>query len=268
MKKVVKFFSLFMLAGATLLSSGCSCSLSKSKLEERTSAVYESEVDYNSNFTIEVKTVSKQEQEDGKIEVSELFIKTTRNVESKSFVFNIETKSGYEGEKLKDFPIKPSTEKIYQDGELIFAENIAGNITQLNQLSLIYSYQETESLAKNSTLLMDYFQYGVGMYDQYKETVYHGCSPSGDVTKVPNIHKASVDSEMDKKESFSCKAKKKLFGKDATYTLKYRISISEIVEVIIKTDKNNNIIEATQHNIVAVAGENPINATTTFKIYR
>lgn len=268
MKKVVKMGSLFALAGATLLSSGCSCSLSKSKLDERTKEVYESSVAYDQNYTTEFTLVSKQEQSDGKVVVSQTYVKTTRDAQNDSFVFDVETKQGYEGEELQIVEEFTGNEKIYKDGSIVKLQKLNGTVVDLEQLSTVYAYRETVSLRADGLIILNYHEFGVGGYDKYKEIVYHGCSSSGDALAIPDIHVASVDSQLGKEESLSCEAKKKLFGKDATYTVKYRVSISEITEVVIKTNKDNDIVEVNQENKIAVAGENPIIENITYKISR
>lgn len=266
MKKLVKFCSGITLAGMVLLSSGCSCSLSKDKLNERTQAVYDSTVDYASNYETVYKIVQKQENSEGKVAVSQTIIKTTRDVEKNQFTFDVDTKMGFEGEELQTYDYLTGTASIYSQGNVVFVKNLNDTISATSYTSPVEAYKATADLVKENKLLLDYYSFGVGAHDKYKETVFHGCSTKGNVVEVPDIHAPSVDSKQDREETFSCKGKKKLFGKDATYTLHFRVSVFEERDVTIVTNKDNHITEVNESSVRYEANEKAINQSITFTI--
>lgn len=257
MKKLVKIGSMLTMAGVVLLSSGCSCSLKQGKVNERTQALMETELDYAKDFTLKYKITTTQEQEDGSVNVVEVSHTMTRIAEGNVFEFVSVAKNGKQGEELQEDASNSQTVKMYADGSGVKVK-VDETVIDTNYQSSYYAFQDTALLVKDKKIKYDYYKIMLGSFDDYKITPFHACSESGDKDQIPYAVGAYKHSET------TCKAKKKLFGKEATYEVAYRVSISEFRNVTIKADKENKLISAVEKNTIAVPEQKPKYETVEF----
>ena len=260
MKKLVKIGSVLTMAGTVLLSSGCSCGVKQSKINERSQATMESSLDYSKNFTVTHKVKQTQKQSDDTVSVKEYVYVMTRDADNNSVEYTATVKAGKEGEDLVENQASAEKIKLYQQGGIVYISINENAPMPTDYSSTYYAAIDTATLVSSKVIKYDYDKLFGSSYDTYKVTPYHACAEGGDITQVPEILSTFA------KTSLTCKAKKKLFGKDTTYTINYRVSVGELRELVIKTDKENNIISVYGTNKIAVSGQEPVTEVIEFTV--
>lgn len=260
MKKVVKIGSTLAMASVVLLSSGCSCGLKQSKVNERTQATMDSSLDYSKDFTITRKVTYTQKQDDENVTVKEYVYVMKRDAANDAVEYSASVKTGKEGEELVENTSLSEYVKLYNQGGTVYLIYNQSTPIATDYSSTYYAAIATGELVSGTSIKYDYYSLLAATYDIYKTTPFHACAEGGVKTQVPEIF------ETTSKKSLTCKAKRKLFGKDTTYTISYRVSLSEIRDLVIKTDKENKIVSVTETNKIAVAGQEPVTEVIEFTV--
>lgn len=259
MKKLVKIGSMLTMAGVVLLSSGCACNLKQGKVNERAQALMESDLDYGNDFTLTYKITTTQKQEDGSNSIVELTHTMKRIAASNSFEFTSVAKKGSKADELQEDADNSQTVAMYVDAGVVKVK-VGETVNDTTYLIPFNALQNTSHLVEEEMIKYDYYNIFINTFANYKLTPYHGCSESGDKDLLPEAVGAFNHSET------KCKATKKIFGKDATYDVSYRVSISELRNVVVKTDKDNKLVSVVENNTIAVPSQNPKYETIEFTL--
>lgn len=253
MKKIVKLSALLAVVGVGVLSGGCSCKLKKDKLNTRAEAMASKELAPSSDFVITNKIVDKQENDEKVITIKETSYRMEK--EGTTIKISVTEKSGIEGEELAT--VSTSTLDIYQENNRVYINRDKQKIETAYTSSWAYYIDS------------GYHDVFVKKYDEYKITPYHGCAEvgtKGDPTQVPYILKNSISKYNPKDDTLTCSAKRKVFGKEATYKVRYRVSISQITEVEILSDKNDKLKRVIEDTSIGVIGGKAIDRKITFNV--
>ena len=243
MKNIMKVGSSLLVALMVFLSSGCGCALKESKIIERSTTLKGTSLEYDAQTAIDYTATYKIVINNGTTqEIREYTVK--RDMDSDTYYMTTKTGTAKVNETVK-FEIV--NEKLYMDGEIVkYQKGDATPISllQYNSPARAYPYMSLLGSA-------DYHSIINVSYEDYKSVPFNACTPE-DVRveeDLPDILVSYI------KDSLSCEAKRKLFSKETTYTVKYRVSTNELTTIEVQTDKYQRISKVNQVNNIVVPGQ-------------
>ena len=243
MKRVFKVGSTIALMASVILSSGCGCTLKSKKVIERTTALKETQLDRIDDELVDYVVTYKKVSNNGIIEsVSEYIVK--RDVDGDVYYLTNRQGSAPVGETINYTTIE---EKIFVEDEVV--KYSIGEVTvnlPSNYKTPAAAFIYLSTIASTT----DYYNRTTVKYDIYKEVPYNACTPAeiAQEEDLPGILESFID------DTLSCQAKRKLFSKNTTYTVKYRVNTTQLTEMVISTDKNNRITSVNETNNIVVSG--------------
>ena len=238
MKKLLKVGSSVLAAGMVLLTSGCGCSLKEEKVIERSTSLKGTELGYVEDNPKDYVATYKVVHTDGDVKtVTTYTIK--RDIEGDIYYF---TKVTGAGPASKIIEYETVEEKLYKENGIVKYETPTGVLSLPQFISPAAAFPHLKDMVEGTKT--HYYGYSWGAYDLYKQVPYNACTPEGfgNPSSLPDILDSYIESSLD------CKTTRELFGKKTTYEVQYRVSISELTKITVKSDKNNIITSVTQVN--------------------
>jgi len=243
MNKFVKWTSLMSMVGVIFLSSGCSCSVKQDKIDASADAIKAKKVFMNGNEFVDFTTNLKiTEISNGVEKIKTIVVK--RDIEGKKDVYEYNVKVN-EGEGVQD--VVTESQEVYVDSVdgKVYIKEINDNINppyMTNYIDPSAVFMDTATLADDEKLSVNYYEFSEGFHELYKYVPYNGCSSASKDAdsgksireQLPNIASSTVN-------TVACEVEKKLFKKDYTYTLFYRISFDYLRNITIISDAENRI---------------------------
>lgn len=256
MRNITKFGSSLLVAGTLLLTSGCSCSMKAKKIDEQTEQLKLSDIEYLDDKLVDYIATYKLVKNDGVTESLEEYT-VKRDVDGNIYYLTTTFGSAAVGSEMKTTKID---EKLFMDGETLKyqkGENVADSIISLDHTTPSHAFIDLSTLKATS----DYYGYTHSVYNEYRSVPFNACASNN--TVIADLPDYSSGFGI---QHLSCNAKKKTFGKEYTYEINYSISVSEIVSITVKADKNNKITSVTKVNTFSVNETDKIVTTMTFNV--
>lgn len=268
MKKFVKLGAMLSMTGILVLSTtGCSCSMSKKKIDAETLALSNSDLLSKNENPVDFTATYRETTTDENGVKSVTYI-VSRDADTKTYYFTTTTGEGANSEEMSTITI---SQKVYSENGAVWVKettNSNSNPVKTNYGETYYAYRYSSDLVAAGVFESDYYKIISGSYDTFKMMPYNGCATEGDQSALPSILATYLkkDEETQKDKSVCEKAKRKLFSKEYTFNINYRVSTSELVKYEIKMNKDDKLTYVKKDSTVAVAGTNGKKILTEFII--